>query len=126
MNLNMFTNDVKKLMNQINSLVPKFCDKCGMRHHSDDMEIVRNTPTNLLCKLSCKNCGNTYVFSINKPVDGMGIVSGRRAPFKSEITAKELNKFTSTEVSLINPDELIEVFQGLEEVQTIEDFNNLF
>ncbi len=110
------------LMQQISHVMPHFCDKCGGRHDPTDLEIVFNSNAKAVCKLSCKNCGNTYMIHVNSPVDGM--LAAKRSEYRSEITGKEINKFSN--VSAIASNEIIDVFDALKKVKTIDDFNKLF
>jgi hypothetical protein len=112
----------QNLMHQISSIMPHFCDKCGEKHDTSDLEIVFNSSSKAMCKLNCKECGNTYMIHVNSPVDGM--LAAKRAQYKSEITANEISKFSN--VNNIESNEIIEVFDALKGVKTIDDFNGLF
>lgn len=107
---------------QISSIMPHFCDKCGAKHDQGDLEFVFNDTAKAMCKLSCKNCGNMYMIHINSPMDGM--LSAKRSSFKSEISAKEMNKFSGS--PRIESDEILDVFNALKGIKNIEDFNKHF
>ncbi len=109
-------------MQQISQVMPHFCDKCGNRHDPSDLEIVFNSNSKAVCKLNCKNCGNSYMIHVNSPAEGM--VAAKRAEFKSEITVQEINKFSN--VPEIGSNEILDVFDALKKVNNIDDFNKLF
>lgn len=105
----------------MSAMLPKYCDKCGAKHDHADFEIVTSGKNKAMCKMTCKNCGNAYMIHVNSPVEG--VLSSKRSAFKSEITAKEITKFSNS--SKIESDEIIDIYKGLESVKTIDDFNNL-
>lgn len=107
---------------QFKNVMPKFCDRCGNAYNENDMEIISESKLGLACKLGCKSCGNTYMFHINSPVDGM--LAAKRIETKTEMTSQEIRKF-SIGASQIDSDEIIDVFTALEKVSTIDDFNKL-
>jgi len=111
-----------QLMQQIASLIPSYCDRCGFRHSKSDMEIVNEENDKVVLKLECSNCKNIYLFHISSPVDG--VLNAKRAPFKVDISAAELKKFSNSE-KIMN-DEVLDVFIAMKGVSNIKDFNVLF
>jgi uncharacterized Zn finger protein len=113
----------QNFMQQISALIPQYCDRCGAKHVQTDFEVVFNEKSKVMCRLSCSNCGNIYMIQLNGQTEG-GVISAKRTGFKSEITQQEMDKFSDT--SLINTNEIIDVYDALKAVKTIEDFNKLF
>jgi uncharacterized Zn finger protein len=114
--------DFKNVMNQLSAILPKFCDKCGHKHDSDDFDIVATEQNNATCKLSCKNCGNMYMMQVHSPAPG--VLSAQKTGFKTEISSKEMDKFK--EADQIHSDDIIDAYNGLKKVKTIDDFRKLF
>ena len=112
----------QNLIQHISSIMPQYCDKCGARHDNKDLEIVFNSNSKAVCKLNCPNCGNSYMIHVNSPAEGM--VAAKRSEYKSEITAQEITKFSN--IKEIDSNEVIDVFNSLKSVSSIDDFNNLF
>lgn len=115
-------NTRKQLINQYSEFFPSFCDKCGAKFDKQSAEIVSNDDAKTVCKLTCKSCANSFLMHLASPVPG--IATSLRMPFKSAITTKELSKFTKSE--RIDSDEVIDLYDSLKNVNTIEDFNKLF
>lgn len=111
-------NSSENMLSQFAAVVPNFCEKCGNEHDKEDLEVVMSDKGKVVCKLACKNCSHASMIHINSPVDG--IVAAKKSTTKSEISGEEMSKFASSRA--INSDELIEVYQGLKSVKTIDDF----
>jgi len=109
-------------MQQIASLIPPFCDKCGFRHNKNDMEVVNEENDKVVLKLECSNCKNVYIFHISSPMDG--VLNARRAAFKTDISGYELKKFSNSD-KIVN-DEVLDVFIALKSIKNISEFNKLF
>lgn len=107
--------------NQFSQLIPQFCDKCGTRYNQANIEFINNLSDRVTCKISCQNCGNAFVMNVNSPMPGA--YAARRDPFRSEISANEIKKFMNFD--RIRPDDIISVFDKLQKVTTIKDFNKL-
>ena len=73
--------------------MPHFCDKCGTKHDTADLEIVFSSSSKAVCKVNCKNCRNSYMIQVNSPTEGM--LAAKRTEFRSEITGQEINKFSN-------------------------------
>ncbi|MDQ6984702.1 MAG: hypothetical protein Q9M91_08550 [Candidatus Dojkabacteria bacterium] len=110
------------LLKQTPEVLPKYCDRCGNHYSETDLEQIKSESTKASFRLGCKSCGNSYIFHINTPMNG--ILSARRFPFKPAITTKELKKFSKS--TTIDTDEVIDLYSSLKKVDTIEDFNKLF
>jgi hypothetical protein len=102
---------------QMNMLMPQFCDKCGSKYLATDSETVSNMPGKSIMKLSCHSCGNSYMMHITSPVEG--VVSAKRAEFKSEISASEINKFSRA--FPIDSDEIIDLHKELKSIDKLDD-----
>lgn len=111
-----------QLMQQIASLMPHYCDKCGNKHLKGDLEVVNVDMDKIVCKLECTNCKNVYVFQVNSPVDG--VLNTKKSSVKSDMNTDELKKFS--EVEEIISEEILDVYITLEAVETIDDFKLLF
>lgn len=115
-----FNSQNPNIAQQMNMLIPHFCDKCGSKYELGDTEVVSNMPGKSVMKLSCHSCGNSYMIHITAPSDG--VVSARRAEFKSEISASELNKFSKAEP--IDSNEIIDLHKTLKSVEKVSDLNS--
>lgn len=114
--------NINQILQQMPGLLPNFCDRCGIKHERSDLEIVSQDSDKVVCKLSCTNCGSSYMIHINSPADG--VVSAKKAAFKMDASMDEIKKFALTDD--INQDEILDVFMALKEVTTLKDFNILF
>ncbi len=115
--------DVQSILHQISAIIPHYCDKCGAKHNHADLEVIYNENSKVMCKLNCKSCGNSYMIQVHSQMDG-AMLSAKRTPYKSEITNKEITKFS--ELPRIDTDEIIDVYNTLQKITSIEDFNKLF
>jgi hypothetical protein len=111
-----------QLMQQIASLMPHYCDKCGHKHLKGDLEVVNIDVDKIVCKLECTNCKNVYVFQVNSPADG--VLNTKKSSIKSDMNTDELKRFT--EVDEIVSEEILDVYISLSAIETIEDFKLLF
>jgi hypothetical protein len=111
-----------QILQQMPTLVPNFCDRCGAKHQKTDLEVVNQDMERIVCRVACSNCGTGYMIHINSPADG--VVAAKKASYKSDISNSEIKKFSNTE--RIENEEILDVFIALKEVKTIKDFNYLF
>lgn len=111
-----------QLMQQIASLMPHYCDKCGHKHLKGDLEVVNVDVDKIVCKLECTSCKNVYVFQVNSPSDG--VVNTRKSSVKSDMSTDELKRFN--EIEDIVSEEILDVYISLAEIETLEDFQMLF
>ncbi len=111
-----------QLMQQIASLMPHYCDRCGFKHTRGDLEIVNQEMDKVVCKLECINCKNVYLFHVNSPSEGM--LNTKRASIKTDISGEEIKKFSNTDT--IENDEVLDVFIAVQDINDISDFNGLF
>lgn len=114
-------NQPQNIMQHIHAIMPQFCDKCGTKYNSTDIEIMGSNSSRVTCKINCKNCGNNYMMQVNSPAEG--VLAAKRAEFKSEMSAKEITKFS--EADQIESDEIIEVHDQVKNMKTIKDLNKL-
>ena len=114
--------NINQILQQMPGLLPNFCDRCGIKHERSDLEIVSQDNDKVVCKLSCSNCGSSYMIHINSPAEG--IVSAKKAAFKMDASMDEIKKFSLTDD--INQEEILEVFMALKDVATLKDFKLLF
>lgn len=108
-------------LNNLNNILPQFCDKCGTRYMQENIEMISQQQDKFTCKIQCGHCGNGFIMSINSPFPGA--YAARRDPFRSEISSTEIKKFMAFDK--IRPDDIISVFDKLKTVNTISDFNKL-
>lgn len=118
-----------QLLQQLKAILPNFCDKCGSKMDTEDLEILNNQADRATCRLTCKTCGNSYVMHAQTSIAGlppvMAIKDTISAPqIKSELTNEEKQKFSN--MNQIHTDEIIDVFQSLKKVTSIKDFNAQF
>ena len=111
-----------QLTQQLTALIPNFCDKCGTKHNKADIEIINQDPSGISCRLDCHNCGNSYLMYLNSPSDG--VLSGRKAIIKTDISNSEMRKYTNADI--LEDNEILDVLITLKEVKNINDFNVLF
>jgi len=111
----------KQILQQVPSLLPNYCDKCGARHEIGDLQIIKQDMSKVICRLGCNSCNNSYLIHINIPLDG--IVTAKRTSFVSDITKEEFQKFS--ELQKINNEEVLEVFVALKEVSEMKDLEYL-
>ncbi len=111
-----------QIMQQILSIIPNYCDKCGSKHQKADLEVIESENSNLVCKLNCTTCKNVYMIHVTSTPDG--VISAKGAKFKLDISDQEMKKFSGSDQ--IAKDEILDVFIALKEVQTLEDFDTLF
>lgn len=102
------------------NLVPKFCDKCGTKHTRSDLTIMDHAEEKIVCKLQCNSCNNMYMIHVHNTAEGM---VAKRSNVRSEISQTEYQKFATSEA--IDPEEILDVFIALEEVDSIKDLENL-
>lgn len=114
-------NQIPQILGQLNNLVPAYCDKCGTKHVKADLEILEHTFDRVVCKLNCTACQNSYMIHVSMPTEGL--ISAKRAPTKTDISAMEYKKFSSSEK--INQEEILDVFIALKDVQTVSDLEVL-
>jgi uncharacterized Zn finger protein len=115
---NMFS----QISNIIPGLIPNYCDRCGIKHEKEDLELINQDREKAVYNLRCSSCGTKYIIQVNSPTDG--VVAAKRTPFKSDITSDEFSKFSASKK--IDDNEILDVYTSLEEVTTINDFNLLF
>ena len=113
---------LSRLIEQMRSMMPKYCDKCGSMYSKEDLDIVQQDEEKVICKLDCKKCHNSYMIYISSQLDGG--IQARRASIKSDISGKEFRKFKG--VPQIHQDEVLDLYRALKEVTTITDFEVLF
>ncbi|MEP7103991.1 MAG: hypothetical protein ABI721_04765 [Candidatus Dojkabacteria bacterium] len=111
-----------QLTQQLTALIPNFCDKCGAKHNKNDVEIINQDPNGISCRLDCHNCGNSYVMFLNSPSEG--VLAGRKAVIKTDISNSEMRKYTNAEI--LDNNEILDALIALKEVKNIKDFNILF
>lgn len=109
------------IMQHINAIMPHFCDKCGTKYNPTDIEIVGNNSNRVTCKINCNNCGNNYMMQVNSPSEG--VLAAKRAEFKSEMTTKEIGKFSAADK--INADEIIDLHDQIKALKTVSDIERL-
>ncbi len=110
----------QNFLNQISSIIPNFCDKCGYKHAHSDLDLVSQEGNKAICRLNCSNCGANYLIHVNMPVPG--IVAASKTPaFKSEINKEEVKKFAN--ISSIDSDDIIDIHESLQKIKTIDDFD---
>ena len=113
--------NIQQILQQMPAILPNYCDVCGSKHGKEDLELVTQENDKIICRLACNTCGNVYMININSSVGGLAV---RRAPFKADISANEMKKFSN--VDEINNEEILDVFIALKEVGSIRDFDVLF
>lgn len=114
--------NINQILQQMPGLLPNYCDRCGVKHERNDLEVVSQDADKVVCKLSCSNCSSSYMIHINSPAEG--IVSAKKAAYKMDASMEEIKKFSLTDD--INQDEILDVFMALKDVNTLSDFNVLF
>lgn len=107
---------------QIASLMPHYCDRCGFKHSKADLEVITVDPERMVCRLECTSCKNIYIFQVNSSPDG--VINTKKNSLKSDITGAEIKKFT--DVDEIITEEILDVVISLKKLETIEDFFQLF
>lgn len=111
-----------QFMQQIASLMPHYCDKCGNKHQKGDLEVMNVDPEKIVCKLECANCKNVYVFQVSSPTDG--VVNTKKSSMKSDMNTEELRKLN--DIDSIVTEEILDVYMSISQIETIEDFKLLF
>lgn len=111
---------VPNLLQQVHSMVPNYCDKCGAKHMKSDLEVVEKGGEKMTFKLGCNACKNTYIIHVSLTPEGL--LTSRQS-FKSDISDAEYEKFSNLED--IDPEEILEVFLALEGVDTLNEFQDL-
>lgn len=115
--------NLSQIIQQIPSLVPNYCDKCGAKHANGDFEIISQDNEKALCKLNCYSCGNSYIINVTLPGDHNEHLSARRAPFISDLNMEEIRKFSNVEK--IDNEEILDVFMAINEVKNFNDLKTL-
>jgi hypothetical protein len=110
------------ILDQMTGFMPKYCDRCGHKHDSTDLEVTTNDRGKLNYKQSCSNCGNVYVVQVNVMPDGNGY-NAKKISFKTDITQGELERFAV--LGPIDSNELIDVYDALNSVNDLDDLNKL-
>lgn len=118
-----------QLLQQLRAILPNYCDKCGSKMDAEDLEILSNQADRATCRLTCKTCGNSYVMHAQTSIAGLPPVMAIKDTLntqivKTELTTQEKEKFS--QVTNIHTDEIIDVFQDLKKINSIEDFNKQF
>ncbi len=113
--------NIHQILQQMPAILPNYCDVCGSKHGKEDLELVTQENEKIVCRLACNTCGNVYMININSSIGGLAV---RRAPFKADISAIEMKKFSN--VDEINNEEILEVFIALKNIDNIKDFDTLF
>ena len=112
---------VKNMVNNLGVVIPKYCDKCGVKHEEGDMEVVENDFNKSTIRLQCKGCGNSYMIHLSTPTPG--VLSAKKLVHNSDMSYGELKKFDS--LLKINSDEVLDVFSKLKSINSIGDFNDI-
>ena len=111
---------VPNLMQQVQSIVPNFCEKCGAKHMKTDLEVVERSLDKMVCKLSCTSCQNTYIIHLTASPEGL---LTQRKSFKSDLTQEEYKKFSNFQD--IEKEEILDVFVAINSLESIDDLKNL-
>lgn len=82
--------------------IAKFCDRCGTPFTSDNINIVKRAPGQLLLHIKCNKCSASYLASFIRQI---GVSS--RTPFQTDLTIDELKLFTSFEA--VSSNEVLDV-----------------
>lgn len=111
------------IFSEVSKIIPQYCDKCGAKHSSRDLHVLEQSSSVLVCRLSCTNCNNVYVLQIHK--DGSGGVTAKKSSIKQEF-ANELEERKFQDLEVIALDEVLEVYNILESLKTVQELISLF
>lgn len=103
------------------NIIPQFCDRCGSKHQSTDLEIINSEDMQVTAKIDCSVCKATYLMHISMPMDG--VVSGRKSLFKTDLSQGEVKKFSG--VASIETEEILDSFIAMKKVKSFSDLSNL-
>ncbi len=113
---------IQNLLQQMQNVIPNYCDKCGHKHDKADLELISQEGTKANFRLSCSNCGNSYMVMVQSPMDG--VFTARKYNARKDLTASEISKFSRLES--INKEEILDAFIAIKDVNTLEELESLF
>lgn len=109
------------ILQQIASIIPAYCDRCGTRYERNDIDIINQESSGITCRIECKNCNNNYMMQINNPAEG--ILSSKKASVKSDINVEEMRKFSNSEG--IGNEEVLDAIIALDKVNNVNELEKL-
>jgi len=89
------------------NIAAKFCDRCGTAYETNDLEIIKNSKTNVLLMLKCHNCGAVHMVNIavNKGV-------GTRFMLNTDLSSDEMKIIPIGQA--VTSNEIIDIHEILE------------
>jgi hypothetical protein len=86
--------------------IAKFCDKCGTKYTTDDINVMFENQMSSIVAFSCTKCKASHVANFTLP---MGIAS--RVPVNSDLAMDELQAFSN--MGKVTVDEVLNLYELL-------------
>lgn len=113
---------IQNLIQQMQNVIPSYCDKCGNKHDKKDLELISQEGTKASFRLSCSNCGNSYMVMVQSPMDG--VFTARKVSGRKDLTVNEIKKFSN--LDSIDKEDILDAFIAIKDVKTLKDLEVLF
>lgn len=113
--------NTESITQQLRSFIPKHCENCGHRHSESDFSFVGQKDGVLAFQISCSRCGSLQLIRMQPGVPGISL---QKMMNNTDVRGAEFSKFAGK--PQIAKEEVLDVYMDMQNVQTIEDFLQLF